>query len=195
MRKESNLFLVSPILLALGFGLINVGMEPKEAYSQDVRSASSPHSCVSNLHNELKGQIRNKWETSFLAESNVICTTARSNAVHFEKAGLSPNDAELATLSAWLQLKNSDHSVTSVSAADLEGVVRNMGLLIVNSEPPEADVTIDAKPCSTVTECRYWVSPGTHVIVISKKGYQTEKTNETVSDGRATRVTKTLLAH
>jgi hypothetical protein len=192
VRKTPHIFLISPIFLALGFGLINVGMEPKEAYGQDVRSASSPRSCVSKLHNELKGQIKNKWETSFLADSNLICTTARSNAAHFEKAGLSPNDADLATFSAWLQLKNSDDSVTSVSAADLEGVVRNMGLLIVNSEPPEADVTIDAKPCSTATECRYWVSAGPHMIVISKKGYQTEKTNQTVSDGRATRVMKTL---
>jgi PEGA domain len=193
MRKAHHLFFISPIFLALSFGLIDFGMGLNEARSQDIARASDhPHSCVNTLHNELKDQNKSKWETSFLAESNLICSTAQSNAAHFESAGLSRDDAELATFSAWLQLKKGDHSVTSISVADLESVVRNMGLLIVNSEPPEAEVTIDAKPCSTVTECRYWVTGGSHEIVISKRGYQSERTQETVTNGRATRVVKTL---
>jgi hypothetical protein len=191
MRKSLYSYLVSPMIAALGFG-VSMNTDFKEALSQDFGKSRSPYACASNLQSELKGQNKDKWETSFSAESDVICNTAHKNANHFEKAGLSQNEAELATFSAWLQLKKTDHSFASVSSADLEGVVRQFGLLIVNSEPPEADVMIDDKPCSTSTECRYWTSAGPHDIVISKKGYQTERTQETVTNGRTTRIAKTL---
>jgi PEGA domain-containing protein len=193
MRSDFHRCLVLAIVLAFSFGLIDFGMGLNEARSQNTPSVSGgTHSCTDALHNQLKGQNRIAWESSYLAESNLICSTARSNAAHLESAGLSKNDAELATFSAWLQLKKSGHAVTSVSTADLENVIETFGLLIVDSEPSEADVTIDANPCSTVTECRYWVPPGSHEIVISKKGYQSEKIQQTVTNGRATRVVKTL---
>jgi hypothetical protein len=140
------------------------------------------------LHKALKGENKIQWESSLRDDSEMICSTARNNAAYFKSAGLSTGDAELATFSAWLQLKKSDYSSTSVSTFALEGVVKDYRLLIVSSEPSEVDVTIDARPCSTPTECRYWVSPGIHEIVISKKGYQTERKQQAVTSERATRI-------
>jgi hypothetical protein len=152
----------------------------------------APHSCTTSLHEALVRVNKSQWELSFLNDSEMICSSAHKNAAYFKSAGLSTNDAELATFSAWVQLKKNDHSATSVDSFALEGFVKDYRLLIVSSEPSEADVTIDANPCATPTECRYWVAPGTHEIVVSKKGYQTERKQQTVTSERATRISLTL---
>jgi hypothetical protein len=90
---------------ALTFALIVSGVVAQVVLSDDTVRLAGSHSCARSLHSALKGQNKVQWETSLLADTEVICSTARTNAAHFERAGLSRDDAELATFSAWLQLK------------------------------------------------------------------------------------------
>jgi hypothetical protein len=167
----------------------------REASSADETiSPAGLQDCPESLHLELNGQNK-VYESSFLAERNAICDTARKTAVHYKAAGFSPTDAERATLIAWIGLKRNTASVISVNAFELDAAVKELRLLIVNSAPPGADVTIDEVKCQTPTECRCWVPQGKHKIVISKRGFQTEQTEQTVSDEKTTKIFKTLLPH
>jgi hypothetical protein len=192
MSKASHRYSIPSVLSVFTCVLLISGARIQASRGDELTDQSAPHSCTTSLHKALKGENKIQWESSLLNDSETICSTARSNAKYFKSAGLSTGDAELATFSAWLQLKKTDYPSTSVDTFALEGVVKDYRLLIVSSEPSEADVTIDAKPCSTPTECRYWVSPGTHEIVVSKKGYQTERKQQAVTSERATRISMTL---
>jgi hypothetical protein len=186
LKQSHSIMLCSYLLLISGAG-VYVAIGGEQTYKVWTQS------CTTSLQEAFNRVNKVQWEPSFHSDSEMICSSAHQNASYFKSAGLSTSDAELATFSAWVQIKKKyDFSGISVSTSELEGLVKEYRLLIVSSDPSQADVTIDSKPCSTPTECRYWVPPGTHEVVVSKKGYQTERKQQTVTNERVIRISLNL---
>ncbi|MGB7642235.1 MAG: PEGA domain-containing protein, partial [Terriglobales bacterium] len=57
-------------------------------------------------------------------------------------------------------------------------------LVVVNSTPPGADITLDGKPTHKVTPAQFAVEKGTHTVVLKKQGFLDETTTADLGPGQ-----------
>lgn len=118
------------------------------------------------------------------ADRLVIDVAFHSTQTRLKQKGFSDNEIADIVLTAWLS-KRTDPTVL-LSETIIMGEVRKHGLLIVESTPSGASVTIDRANARN-TQCEKWVLSGTHHIVIRKDGYEPAEGDESVpAEGRVT---------
>lgn len=118
------------------------------------------------------------------ADRLVVDKAFRSVQPRLKGKGFSDPEIANLVLTVWSEKRKDPR--TELSEAIIINESKKYGLLVVESTPDKAAVTVDRSPMPD-TECRVFVPGGTYHITISKQGYEPAEGNQVVSpDGKAT---------
>ena len=107
--------------------------------------------------------------------------------------GFSEDEAREATLAGWRDLRLSYlEPQEPLSPGILESYVTELGKLVINSTPAEADIEIDGQAFNRKTNTAAWLEPGSYKIKISKSGFESTEKSATVRKGEKTETEFTL---
>lgn len=108
----------------------------------------------------------------------------------FQEEGFSETDAEEAVLAAWFYLRIG--RVIELSLSVLLGSTEDLGKVVINSDPDQAEITVEGQPTGSRTLYKTWLPAGTYKIRLSKPGYVTQEDKCEIVKGRKTEFSKTM---
>ena len=107
--------------------------------------------------------------------------------------GFSEEEAREATLAGWRDLRLSYlEPQEPLSPGILESYVGELGKLVINSTPAEADIEIDGQAFNRKTNTTAWLEAGSYKIKVSKPGFESTEKSATVRKGEKTETAFTL---
>lgn len=107
--------------------------------------------------------------------------------------GFSEDEAREATLAGWRDLRLSYlEPQEPLTPGILESYVTELGKLVINSTPAEADIEIDGQAFNKKTNTSAWLEPGSYKIKVSKSGFESAEKSATVRKGEKSEIDFTL---
>ena len=107
--------------------------------------------------------------------------------------GFSEDEAREATLASWRDLRLSYlEPQEPLSPGILESYVAELGKLVINSTPADADIEIDGQAFNRKTNTAAWLESGSYKVKVSKSGFEPTEKSATVRKGEKTEVEFTL---
>lgn len=107
--------------------------------------------------------------------------------------GFSEDEAREATLSSWRDLRLSYlEPQEPLTPGTLDSYASELGKLVINSTPAEADIEIEGQPFNRKTNTAAWLQPGTYKVKVSKSGFASTEKSATVRPGEKTETEFTL---
>jgi hypothetical protein len=108
----------------------------------------------------------------------------------FKQEGFDETDAEEAVLAAWFYLRIG--RVIEISLSVLLGSTDDLGKVVINSDPDQAEIAVEGQPTGSRTLYKTWLPAGTYKIGLSKPGYAAQEDKCEIVKRRKTEFTKTL---
>jgi len=109
----------------------------------------------------------------------------------FKAAGFDETDVEEAVLAAWFYIRI--EAVINITVRILLGSTNDLGKVVINSDPDQAEIAVEGQPTGNRTLYKTWLPAGTYKIRLSKPGYLTTEDKCEVLKGRKNEFTKTLI--
>jgi|SRR5215213_952899 len=107
--------------------------------------------------------------------------------------GFSEDEAREATLASWRDLRlNYLEPQEPLTPGILDSYATELGKLVINSTPSEADVEIDGQAFNRKTNTAAWLQPGTYKVKVGKSGFVPTEKSATVRQGEKTEIDFTL---
>ena len=107
--------------------------------------------------------------------------------------GFSEDEAREATLSSWRDLRlNYLEPQEPLTPGTLDSYASELGKLVINSTPAEADIEIEGQAFNRKTNTAAWLQPGTYKVKVSKSGFVPTEKSATIRPGQKTETDFTL---
>ena len=146
-------------------------------FSATFSGAGMPAAMMQRTEDKILREIPTTSREVLVAERPIVEKAFRGVQPRLKEKGFSDKEIVDIFAAAWFTKKKS--SSVKLSEAMILEEVRKHGLLVVDSTPGEAEVTIDRKKEQN-TECRKYVLSGTYHITIRKEGYVPEEADQFV---------------
>lgn len=107
--------------------------------------------------------------------------------------GFSEDEAREATLASWRDLRlNYLEPDEPLTPGILDSYATEIGKLVINSTPAEADIEIEGQAFNRKTNTGAWLQPGSYKVRVRKSGFVPAEKSATVRQGEKTEVDFTL---
>ncbi len=168
--------------------------ERRNEAAADSARRSNRTASTSSRFASIEQQIRSlnpRMDNKMLSEDEGVVNQAILQVTDdFKAAGFDETDAEEAVLAAWFYLRIG--SVINFTLRLLVVSSDDLGKIIINSDPDQADITVGDQPTGSRTLYKAWLPAGTYKIKLSKPGYVTVEEQCEISQRKKTEFTKTL---
>jgi len=142
----------------------------------------------------IKEQIRflnSAVSKEMLSRDETVVKQAISEARDgFKAAGFDETDAEEAVLAAWFYIRIG--TVINITVGILLGSTNDLGKVVINSDPDQAEITVEGHDTGNRTLYKTWLPAGTYRVRLSKPGYLPAEGDCEISKGRKTEFMRTL---
>jgi PEGA domain-containing protein len=146
--------------------------------SAALSQAGVPAATMARTEDGIRREYPNVSAETLTTDRLVVEGTFARVQSRLRQKGFSDTEIAEIVMSAWSG-KRKDANVKLTEAVLLEEVLKH-GILVVDSEPAGASVTIDREKAKD-TQCEKYVLGGTHHVRITKEGYFPEEGDQSVT--------------